>query len=238
MKPLQEALENNQKLTIQTLVKHLNEALSELWDEVWHDNEEELTRMFAEYGDRAYGAYVQKLVTPLCEQIRGAGYGMKSGFHYADSIENWGPPEERERCAWYVIERPESGPLGTAVLQLYHSHARFRLPQAPAFFALEETEREAIVTAITYAAVRTNRYASGGYQDRSADSLQQWEYATDTGLGDYIRSSQAQRAAGLDPALAPWGRNGWELVSVVPHNDRLIGFFKRPAAHPPFAAEQ
>jgi hypothetical protein len=68
------------------------------------------------------------------------------------------------------------------------------------------------------------------YLDTASDNrIQKWEYATDTGLGDYLQTYQGQKGGGfIDHALSVWGRNGWELVSITPNHDRLVGFFKRP----------
>lgn len=229
MKSLQDYLSKEQAPTIHTLVKFMNQYLSEKWNGIFAENEEELAAMFAEYGDRAYGAYVQKLMAPVCEPLLDAGFQIRPGFHLSDSIEQWGPPEERERCAWYVIAK-DGDPIGTAVLQFYHSHTRFHLPQPPRFFALEETGRDEILNALSHAAVRL--YGSAlRYQDSlPEDGAPKWEYAADSGLGDYLQPFKGQTGTGfIDQALAVWGRNGWELVSITPYQDRLVGFFKRPA---------
>ncbi|MCD9024715.1 DUF6022 family protein [Cohnella silvisoli] len=229
MKTLQQFLAGKPEVTIHTLVKFMNQQLSEIWENVLQENKAELTQMFAEYGDRAYGAYIHKFMAPIGEQINETGYAMRSGFNLSDSFENWGPPEERERCAWYVIKNKDGDPLGTAVLQIYHSHTRFDIPQAPHFFALEETEREAIMNALSFAATRIHGNISS-YQAVASDELiEKWEYGTDTGLGDYLKTYSGQTRYGyIDHVLSAWGRNGWELVSITPHNDLLVGFFKRP----------
>jgi hypothetical protein len=228
MKTLQQFLTDQPEVTIQTLVKFMNQHLAELWRKVLQDKEAELAQMFATYGDRAYGAYIQQFMAPIGEQINAAGYTIRPGFNLSDSIESWGPPEERERCSWYVIKNKEGEPFGTAVLQVYHSHARFHIPQAPHFFALDETEREAIIDAISFAGVRMNGNASRYSDTASHASIQKWEYAADSGLGDYLRISKGQNGTGyIDQAISVWGRNGWELISITPYNDRLVGFFKR-----------
>ncbi|QGQ98926.1 hypothetical protein EHS13_30640 [Paenibacillus psychroresistens] len=107
--------------SIQSLVKYMNQALSEIWEVVLKNNEAELTQMFVDYGDRAYGAYIQKFMGEIGEQVNQAGYEMKAGFNLANSIESWGPPEERERCVWYVINDVTGTPLGSAILQIFHS---------------------------------------------------------------------------------------------------------------------
>ncbi|MBB6672078.1 DUF6022 family protein [Cohnella nanjingensis] len=223
--------EGRSESPIHALVKQMNRHLAEVWTTIWNEQEEALTEMFANYGDRAYGAFVQRLMEPIAQRLQSAGYAIRAGFNRHDSVENWGPPEERERCCWYVVRDADGVAAGTAVLQLFHSHVSFRLPQAPNFLALEETEPSAIAAALSYAAVRLTGQGVS-YRNFGAEPAQAWEYGTDAGLGDYLNVPAGQRQTGtgyIDHALALWGRNGWELVTVMPHGDRLVGYFKRPA---------
>ncbi|MFC7442729.1 DUF6022 family protein [Laceyella putida] len=117
-------------------------------------------------------------------------------------------------------------------MRVFHSHAKFDIPAAPDIFALEETEKEAIIVAISQASIRMNK-KFGGYlhPDRDPDEIQKWEYSAETGLSDYLNSDQDKfEVSALDVALAQWGKHGWELASVVPYQGRLIAFFKRPAS--------
>ncbi|WP_248928778.1 DUF6022 family protein [Paenibacillus hamazuiensis] len=208
---------------IQAVAKYANHCVSETWEDVLNEQREELLRMFEQYGDRAYGVYIQKFTAPLFDELIEAGFQVRPGFHLSDSVENWGPPEERERCAWYAVKRPDGTSLGTLVLQVFHSHTQFHIPEPPRVFGIEETEREAVLDKIGAAALRTGHVSRNtGYKEAAGD-IQKWEYSTETGLGDYAGYP------GFDYALAKWGRHGWELVSVTPHQDRLIAFFKRPA---------
>jgi len=232
MKTWQETIDAATPLTIHTLVKWMNGYLAEQGETIRQQHEEELARMFAEYGDRAYGALIHKWMAPLGAQLHATGFGIKAGFQLSDSIERWGPPEERERNAWYVVHTPDGATLGTAVLQFFHSHTHFHLPRPPRFLALEETTRDNIVQAVTSAAFRLQG-AGGGYADTAPASAAapRWEYGADAGLGDSMRPQPGQTGTGyLDHALDAWGRHGWELVSVVPYGERVIGFFKRPTA--------
>ncbi|MET3287456.1 UNVERIFIED_CONTAM: hypothetical protein ABID98_000026 [Brevibacillus sp. OAP136] len=231
MRNASEFFANSEPMTAQQVVSDLNRALSGTWAAVFREHEEELTHMFATYGDRAYGVYIQKLMAPLSDMAAEVGIAIKPGFSRADSIENWGPPEERERCIWYALHKQDGALIGTAVLQFFHSHTQFHLPEAPRFFALEETERDAIIEAISQADVRLQPGNLAKYRHADEEeALERWEYATETGLGDYIRTTNGQKGGGyLDHALTAWGRNGWELVSVVPQGGQLVGFFKRKA---------
>ncbi|WP_037465586.1 DUF6022 family protein [Shimazuella kribbensis] len=217
--------ENN----LNSIIRYAKQYGNETWGAVLHHNQEDLQQIFAKYGDRAYGVYVQKFMEPIQNQLLDAGFIVKTGFNMADSIENWGPPEERERCIWYVIKQNDGTPLGTLVLQLYHSHTQFSLPKAPHIFSLEVTERDEIMDMFTYASTRIHDWTSEGYQNASEDEIQKWEYSVDISLGDYLKPHRGQiYGSAVDYALASWGRNGWELVSIVPHQDRIIAYFKRP----------
>ncbi|MCC3372731.1 DUF6022 family protein [Cohnella sp. REN36] len=216
---------------ISGLVRQMNRHLADVWEPIWRSQEATLAQMFAEYGDRAYGVYLQHLMAPIAERLREADYVIRAGFNRHESVENWGPPEERERCCWYVVRDESDCAIGTAVLRFFHSHVSFRLPQAPVFLALEETEPAEIEEALSYAWARMGRQ---GVSYRSFDEAptQVWEYGTDAGLADYLNAPPGLRQTGtghIDQALALWGRNGWELVTVLAHGDRLVGYFKRPA---------
>lgn len=74
---------------------------------------------------------------------------------------------------------------------------------------------------------------SGAYRavktDDSDGPIERWEYSAETGLENYLKTNGGKAVGSyLDYALASWGRHGWELISVVPYDDRLVAFFKRP----------
>jgi hypothetical protein len=214
---------------INSITRYVKQYGKEAWEAVLHENQEELEQIFKKYGDRAYGVYVQKYMEPIQNQLLDAGFIIKKGFHMADSMENWGPPEERERCIWYVIKQNDETPIGTLVFQLYHSHTRFHLPKAPHIFSLEETERDKIMDMLSHASTRIYDWSSEGYQNTSEDEIQRWEYSVDISLGDYLKPHRGQiYGSAVDYALASWGRNGWELVSIVPQQDHIVAYFKRP----------
>ncbi|RED34645.1 DUF6022 family protein [Paenibacillus sp. VMFN-D1] len=212
---------------IYSVVRSMNRHLSEIWEAILQEHAAELSSMFAEFGDRAYGVYIQQLMGPICEEVRKSGYEVSAGFRLSESVENWGPPEERERCVWYVVRDETGNPCGTAVLQIFHSHAQFHLPQPPRFLALEETEQEAILQALCTTGVRLSGLPLR-YRHSAGDEPLEWEYGTDAGLLEYVQSYRGHTAVDFNYALSSWGRHGWELVQIVPHQDRLIGFFKRP----------
>jgi len=115
---------------------------------------------------------------------------------------------------------------------VFHDHTRFRIPHAPGIIVLEETETDAIIEALSHASVRL----SGAPQEEAVDQdmtikpeQPAWEYSVEVGLADCIDPKRIEISESmLDYSLTLWGRYGWELVSVVPHQGRLIAFFKRP----------
>ncbi|MCH5585003.1 DUF6022 family protein [Shimazuella sp. AN120528] len=227
MKNLKQFIEKENN--INSITRYAKQYVKETWETVLHENQQELQQIFEKYGDRAYGVYVQKFMEPIQNELLDTGFSVKKGFQMGDSIENWGPPEERERCIWYVIKQNDGTPLGTLVLQLYHSHTRFHLPKTPHIFSLEVTERDEIMEVLSLAPTRIHDWTSEGYQDASEGEIQQWEYSVDISLGDYLKPFRGQiYGSAVDYALASWGRNGWELVNIVPHQDRIIAYFKRP----------
>lgn len=216
------------------LVRALNRILADSWKEVWTQQQHELAEMFEKFGDRAYGAWIQKFMAPVFERIAEEGYQIKAGFNRRDSLENWGPPEERERCAWYVMKNAEGHPLCTLVLQVYHSHAAFHIPRPPRLIALDVTDRPDIIRALSQASVRVRWDLP---QERLPDAPhsgrppQRWEYATDISIGDCTTPDEEGQLSSwlLDESLAHWGRYGWELVDVSTAQGKMIAFFKRPA---------
>ncbi|UKS29151.1 DUF6022 family protein [Paenibacillus sp. HWE-109] len=229
MKPLS-TFSKEKQLSIHNLAAYANQVIAETWTTVLEEQRAELIEMFTVYGDRAYGVFIQKFMAPLFEQLAQNEFITRPGFNLADSLEKWGPPEERERCAWYIIEKPDGSSVGTLVLQIFHSHVQFHLPHPPHIMALEETEREDILDALSYTIRRAKKKASDGYQRiHEQETMTKWEYSAETGLADAFRSFKGQSGGSyVDLALAAWGRNGWELVSIVPQQDQLIAFFKRP----------
>ncbi|NBD25823.1 DUF6022 family protein [Paenibacillus glycinis] len=222
--------------TIEAITRMAGETLARAWRAVFEDRHDELTEMFAAHGDRAYGVWIQRFMLPVAARLAEDGYDIKPGFNRKDSVENWGPPEERERCAWYVVRTADGDALGTMVLQVYHSHRSFRLPCAPRLLALEATEREAIVAALSDPSFRIRwdlpQERLPLKEPQGETARQSFEYATDTSFGDGLKPGDDGQLHGwnLDDALGRWGRYGWELVSVVPASGRLVAFFRRPCS--------
>ncbi|UUZ90123.1 DUF6022 family protein [Paenibacillus sp. P25] len=230
MKTWNEFKPQNEEATIHSLAKYMNQYVRQEWERTVQDHHEELLDTFDKIGEPAYGRYLMLLLQPLFNELADAGFVMKPGFIVPNSLEQWGPPEERERCMWCVVKKADGSPLGTLVLRVFHSHVKFDIPLAPDIFALEVTDKEAIIEAVSHAAIRLNhQYGGVLHQDRSGGQVKRWEYSAETGLSDYLKSGREElEITILDHALSRWGRQGWELTSVVPYEGRLIAFFKRP----------
>ncbi|MBV9227958.1 MAG: hypothetical protein JOZ18_01500, partial [Chloroflexi bacterium] len=183
------------------------------------------------------GVFSRMLFQQLREQFKQVGFVCEPDYPPGDfrsgSVEYWGPPEERERCLWSVVRTAQGTILGTIVTQVYHDHTQFRIPLPPSVLALEETETDAIIEALSDASVRlVGRQQVEAPQQKWAVGQEhsKWEYSVEVGLADCIDSKRIEISGGmLDSTLSLWGRNGWELVSVVPHEGRMIAFFKRLA---------
>ncbi|WP_282936864.1 DUF6022 family protein [Paenibacillus sp. RC67] len=220
-----------EKALIHAIVRNVENTFSNSWRKVYEDKKEQLTQMFEEYGDRAYGVCIQEFMIPVLEQLRADGYSAKAGFNRKDSVENWGPPEERERCVWYVLYDDNGTSVGTMVLQVYHSHRTFHFPRAPRLFPLEVTEREPIIETLSKATTRVRwdlkvERLTPPFELQAGGEM--WEYATDVALGDCLQGGEMEHSGWtLDEALSHWGRYGWELVSVMPADGRIVAFFKR-----------
>ncbi|WP_019392393.1 DUF6022 family protein [Priestia filamentosa] len=230
MKKWHEFFSSNKEITIRNLARYMNQFVQQQWDLILKENHDELIDHFRTIGEPAYGVYLNKLLKPIFKQLTDAGLNVKPGFIMPNSIEHWGPPEERERCIWCVVRKKDETPLGTLVLRMFHSHTKFDVPRAPNFFSLEEVKKEAIIKAISQASIRLNKKDHGFIpQNRENTDTLRWEYSAETGLSDYLKSDQdVLEVSYLDYALSQWGRQGWELTSVVPYEGRLVAFFKRP----------
>ena len=111
-----------QTTTIESIARTAGDILSPAWKAVFDEEKDELTEVFKKFGDRAYGAWIQQFMAPVAERLAAEGFIIRDGFNLKNSIENWGPPEERERCVWYVVKTTDGDEMGTLVLQVYHSH--------------------------------------------------------------------------------------------------------------------
>lgn len=234
MKTLHLFLAEKKEVTIHTLASYIRQYILEQSPVILQENHEKLERTFAKAGEYAYGVYGRTLFQPLQEEFKQAGINAQPDFpgdFATTSIEYWGPPEERERCMWSVLSTASGQTLGTIVTRIFHDHTRFRIPHAPGIIVLEETETDAILSALSHATTRL----SGAAQEKEVETTFKaerpaWEYSAEIGLADCFDSKRVEISEGLlDHSLALWGNYGWELVTTVPSQGRLIAFFKRPA---------
>jgi hypothetical protein len=154
MQPLEEFLSEQSEITIQTLASYIQQCIQEQWQPVLQQGKEELLRLYNKAGEgAAYGTYAHRLFQPLQEQLKRAGFRSSPGFPGTLSTSReWGPPQERERWMWSVVRYGQVAPFGTLVIRLVHDHTQFRLPHPPGILALEETDTNAIVQAVSQAA--------------------------------------------------------------------------------------
>ena len=234
MKALDQSLAEKKDVTIHTLASYIRQYIREQLPVVLQENHEKLERTFAKAGEYAYGVYGRTLFQPLQEEFKRAGINATPDFpgdFATTSIEYWGPPEERERCMWSVLSTASGRTLGTIVTQIYHDHTRFRIPHVPGIIVLEETETDAVLSALSHASIRLSSTAQKEDLEAAPEPEQTgWEYSVEVGLADCLDSRRTEISEGLlDHSLALWGNYGWELVTVVPSQGRLVAFFKRLA---------
>lgn len=155
MKPLEEFLSEQRERTIHRLASYIQQYIHEQWQQVLQQSQEELVRIYDKAGEAAYGTYARRLFRPVREQLSRAGFLSEPGFPGSLSTSReWGPLKTRERWMWCVVKPAQGAPIGTLVIRLVHDHTRFRLPHPPGVLALEETDPDAIVQAVSHAAGR------------------------------------------------------------------------------------
>jgi len=153
MKPLEEWLSEQKETPIQTLTSYIQQYIDEQWQKVLQENWEELVRMYDKAGEPAYGRYAQRLFRPVQEQLKRARFLSDPSFPGTLSTSReWGPPKARERWMWSVVRPAQGAPVGTIVIRLVHDHTQFRLPHPPGVLAVEETDANAIIQAVSQAA--------------------------------------------------------------------------------------
>jgi hypothetical protein len=233
METLETLLSREQEITVHTLASLMNRHSRKNWKSVLDENQQVFADAFRKLGEPAYGQFGRMLFGPVIGEMERAGFTLESE-HLASSVEYWGPPEERERCMWFVVKK-DGSPLGSLVTRVFHDHTQFRIPRSPDVFALESTERDEIVAALSRASVRMRKYNefTGTFSMDITESGEQsengWEYGVEVGIKDYLETDNPEVIQSmLDHALALWGRYNWELISVAPCQDRLIAFFRRP----------
>jgi hypothetical protein len=233
MKTLDLFLAEKKEVTIHTLASYIRQYIREQLPVLLQENHEKFEKTFTKAGEYAYGVYGRALFQPLQEELKLAGITTEPDFpgdFATTSIEYWGPPEERERCMWSVLATASGQTLGSIVTQIYHDHTRFRIPHIPGIIALEETESQAVLNALSHASTRLHGAAQKeGPEVALLSGRSGWEYSVEVGLADCLDSKKAEVTESLlEHSLTLWGNYGWELVTAVPSQGRLIAFFRRP----------
>ncbi|MFB9324573.1 DUF6022 family protein [Paenibacillus aurantiacus] len=156
--------ETFKETTIRMLQTYIQHYIDHHCQRVWDGNLPEIQRIFAQNGDSAYGFFCRKLFEPLVAEI------VESGFHprpllpgaFPQSVEQWGPWEDRERRFWSVIYGQNEQPLGTLVTSIFHDHTSPRLPRRPQVVQIRETDPIRISDAIVRADLKNENEGEGG----------------------------------------------------------------------------
>ncbi|MFD0768815.1 DUF6022 family protein [Bacillus sp. CGMCC 1.60114] len=123
-----------------------NHVISQ-WKRVLEENYDEFLQSYEKIGEPTYGLYSTKLMTPVFDQFKMAGF-IVNRLNLHDSLEEWGPIEKRDRMLWSVVKNQQNNPIGTFILDLFHNHTQFEIPTMPRIFILSETSRENIIKAV------------------------------------------------------------------------------------------
>lgn len=151
MKSLKELLSETNTVRIDMLGTYIKQHIDERWQHVLQESEEELVRMFDAVGEgAAYGTYAQRLFHPIQQQLKQSGLRSQPSFPGTLSTSReWGPLLRRERWMWSVVSTAQGIPLGAIVILYFHDHTMFRIPHPPDVLALEATNTNAIVRALS-----------------------------------------------------------------------------------------
>jgi hypothetical protein len=154
MTPLAETLSCKGK-TLETVATYVQQYVTSHWQDVWHDHQPEIERVYQHTGDPAYGLYSRRLFGPLQQELQQAGLTCEPALPgtFPLSREAWGPQEARERRFWCVLRQENGEALGALVTRYFHDHTRLRIPLAPQVLALPETDAMAIAARIEQSAL-------------------------------------------------------------------------------------
>lgn len=146
-------------LSIKKIGELLETYITTKWKKVLEENFDELSKAFPELEDATYGLYLDKLMPPMFEALEKTGFTtlgdvkesdfiIGKSLNFSNSMEKWGPEDNRSRVFWIVVKDQQKKPIGTLLFDFFHSHIHFEVPSAPQIFALEETSKENIILAI------------------------------------------------------------------------------------------
>ena len=152
MKPLKDFLEEHQDHPIEAIGSYISEYIEHNWQTVLTVNQEKLMRAYNEGGDAAYGTFLNLLFLPIHRQLKELEIRPEPKFPGEfDISREWGSQEgtDQQRWMWSTVYSPEQERLGTIVTVVYHDHTQFRVPRQPRIIALQETEKEEVVAALS-----------------------------------------------------------------------------------------
>ncbi len=152
MQSLLEFFAENKNDDIFTIGKYIESYVTENWQIILEKHHDKLLRAFERAGDMAYGAYLNFLFRPLHIQLKQINLYPEPRFPGDFSISReWGNQNEtdQQRWMWSIIKSTKGNLLGTIVTITFHDHNEFRIPQKPGIIALSQTDKDAVVDALS-----------------------------------------------------------------------------------------
>ncbi|WP_426449706.1 DUF6022 family protein [Paenibacillus sp. S-38] len=147
-------------MTAEDLAAVIQNELASHWKQVLEAHRAELEKVFPELEDSTYGLYLDRLLPPIFGALEQAGYSVLGEVKETDfiiggclnfscSLEQWGPEHHRSRVFWMPVrEEGRSEPVGTLLLDFFHSHTGFEVPEGPRITAAAAADRQEIVAAV------------------------------------------------------------------------------------------
>ncbi|MBF2016647.1 MAG: hypothetical protein IGS23_15890 [Rivularia sp. T60_A2020_040] len=156
MKLLQEFLTENKNSDIFTISQCIENHIAANWQTVIEKHNDKLLRVFDKAGDMAYGVYLNFLFRPIHMQLKQVNLYPEPRLPGDFSISReWGNKEEtnQQRWMWSTIKSTKEDSLGTIVTITFHDHNEFRILEKPGIIALAQTDKVAIVEALSQLSV-------------------------------------------------------------------------------------
>lgn len=137
---------------IAAIAREIETYVAGEWQTILEENHDKLADAYARAGDMAYGTYLDLLFRPVHRWMREAGLRVEPKLPGDfDISREWGNADEtdQQRWMWSTVRAADGRALGTLVTITHHDHTGFRVPRAPGILALEETEQDAVVAALS-----------------------------------------------------------------------------------------
>ncbi|NJL80485.1 MAG: hypothetical protein HC836_29090 [Richelia sp. RM2_1_2] len=152
MQSLLEFFAENKNDDIFAIGKYIEIHITENWQILLEKHHDKLLRAFERAGDMAYGAYLNFLFRPVHIQLKQINLYPQPRLPGDFSISReWGNKEEtnQQRWMWSSIKSTKGNSLGTIVTIIFHDHNEFRISQKPGIIALAQTDKNAVVDALS-----------------------------------------------------------------------------------------